>query len=179
MLDCSYLIEILTPKRATPDRIEETMKSFAEKYRRIISSGSGVTIPDNPMGQPRYSALEAIEYCGLPLEADNTVLNLNTFHLFNSFFNESIIRFLSRKIRLNGTLSIRVGFPNEASTSTLSRLGPKRSPWIMGRILNTHGFTNRAFYMPIGSPNSPSAFLSLENPLMLRKYYSSEKLPSY
>ncbi len=80
MFDCAYLIEILTPKRATLGDLEERMTDFAERYRRILDSGSGLSIPDNPMGQPRYSLLEVIEFCGLPVHPPRTVMNLNTFH---------------------------------------------------------------------------------------------------
>jgi len=80
MFDCPYLIEILTPKRATLGDLEERMSGFAQKYRRIFDSGCGVSIPDNPMGQPRYSLLEVIEFCGLPVHPQRTVMSLNTFH---------------------------------------------------------------------------------------------------
>jgi len=80
MFNFSYLIEILTPLRSTPDSAEEKMELFAERYHRIIDSDSGVSIPDNPMGRPRYSALEAIDLCGLPIDPETMVMNLNTFH---------------------------------------------------------------------------------------------------
>lgn len=80
MFDCAYLIEILTPKRATLGDLEERMNSFAERYRRSFDSGSGVSIADNPMGQPRYSLLEVIEFSNLPVQPSTTVMNLNTFH---------------------------------------------------------------------------------------------------
>ena len=80
MFDYAYLIEILTPKRSTPERDREMMNRFAERYRRIRDSGNGVSVPDNPMGQPRYSALEAINRCDLPVDPERTVMNLNTFH---------------------------------------------------------------------------------------------------
>jgi methylenetetrahydrofolate reductase (NADPH) len=79
-LDCAYLIEILTPRRTGSDETKERMNAFAERYCRIMDSGSGVSIPDNPMGQPRYGALEAIDYCGLPVDPERIVMNLNTFH---------------------------------------------------------------------------------------------------
>ena len=80
MFHFPYLIEILTPKRAALGDLEERMSGFAQKYRRIFDSGCGVSIPDNPMGQPRYSLLEVTEFCGLPAHAQRTVMNLNTFH---------------------------------------------------------------------------------------------------
>jgi len=80
MFNISYLVEILTPLRSSPDIVNEKMNLFAERYRRIIDSESGVSIPDNPMGRPRYSALEAIDLCGLPIDPERMVMNLNTFH---------------------------------------------------------------------------------------------------
>lgn len=80
MFDYPYLIEILSPKKESPKPTEETMGSFASRYKRVMESGCGISIPDNPMGQPRYSALEAIDFCGLPIEPERAVMNLNTFH---------------------------------------------------------------------------------------------------
>jgi methylenetetrahydrofolate reductase (NADPH) len=80
MFDYAYLIEILTPKRSTSAGGREMMNRFAERYRRIRDSGNGVSVPDNPMGQPRYSALETINRCDLPVDPERTVMNLNTFH---------------------------------------------------------------------------------------------------
>ncbi|UCF90169.1 MAG: methylenetetrahydrofolate reductase [Desulfobacterales bacterium] len=80
MFDCAYLIELLTPKRSSPGDAKEKMQALAARYRRIIDSGCGISIPDNPMGQPRYSALEAINFCAPPIEPEKTVMNLNTFH---------------------------------------------------------------------------------------------------
>jgi methylenetetrahydrofolate reductase (NADPH) len=80
MFDCAYLIEILTPKRATSAALEKRMSGFAKRYRRSFDSGIGVSIPDNPMGQPRFSLLEVIEFSDLPVHPQTTVMNLNTFH---------------------------------------------------------------------------------------------------
>ena len=80
MFEFPYLTEILTPKRSDSHKIQKRMAAFAGRYRRILASGCGVSIPDNPMGQPRCSALEAIQYFGLPLHPEKAVMNLNTFH---------------------------------------------------------------------------------------------------
>ena len=80
MFEFPYLTEILTPKRSDSHQIQKRMAAFAGRYRRILASGCGVSIPDNPMGQPRCSALEAIQYFGLPLDPEKAVMNLNTFH---------------------------------------------------------------------------------------------------
>jgi 5,10-methylenetetrahydrofolate reductase len=80
MFSYSYLIEILTPLRSGKIPLAEAMDRFAERYQRIIASGSGVSIPDNPMGRPRCSALEAISRSEFPVDSERVVVNLNTFH---------------------------------------------------------------------------------------------------
>jgi methylenetetrahydrofolate reductase (NADPH) len=80
MFPCSYIVEILTPKRSPADKVPDGLASFAEKYKRIAAAGCGVSMPDNPMGQLRLGALEAIQACGLPVDSARAVMNLNTFH---------------------------------------------------------------------------------------------------
>ena len=80
MFDYAYLIEILTPLKSDQENVSANMERFAGRYRRILDAGCGVSIPDNPMGRPRYSALEAIENCGLTIDPQRMVMNLNTFH---------------------------------------------------------------------------------------------------
>ena len=45
-----------------------------------MDMGWGVSIPDNPMGQPRLGALDAIARADLSIDPDRVVMNLNTFH---------------------------------------------------------------------------------------------------
>ena len=80
MFDYSYTVELLSPKRSADDQIEGLLDRFAERYRRIIDAGYGVSIPDNPMGQPRLGALESFELRDLSLDPEKVVMNLNTFH---------------------------------------------------------------------------------------------------
>lgn len=75
MFDYPYLIELLTPKRSTEGQVEEYLSRFAERYQRAIDLGCGVTIPDNPMGQPRFGALESIDIRGLSIDHDKFVMN--------------------------------------------------------------------------------------------------------
>ena len=80
MIDCDYLVEILTPKK-TDDAIDKTAANlFAERYYRVIEHEMGISVPDNPMGQPRHSLLEMIAKASLPVVRQRTVMNLNTFH---------------------------------------------------------------------------------------------------
>jgi methylenetetrahydrofolate reductase (NADPH) len=80
MFNYPYLIELLSPKRSTDNQSEALLDRFAERYRRIIDAGCGVSIPDNPMGQPRLGALESFDLRGLSVDSDKVMMNLNTFH---------------------------------------------------------------------------------------------------
>jgi methylenetetrahydrofolate reductase (NADPH) len=80
MFDCAYLVENLTPKRIDSPDPKDKMGLFAERYCRIFDLRLGVSVPDNPMGQPRFSLLEMIEQANLPAKPEKTVMNLNTFH---------------------------------------------------------------------------------------------------
>jgi methylenetetrahydrofolate reductase (NADPH) len=80
MFDYPYLIELLSPKRTVDDQVEALLDRFAERYQRIIKAGFGVSIPDNPMGQPRLGALESFDLRNLSVDSDKVMMNLNTFH---------------------------------------------------------------------------------------------------
>lgn len=80
MFNYPYLVELLSPKRSSDDQIDKLLDRFAERYRRIIDAGLGISIPDNPMGQPRLGALESIGLRGLSVDPEKVVMNLNTFH---------------------------------------------------------------------------------------------------
>ena len=83
MFDYPYLVELLTPKRSTDVRTEDHLDPFVVRYQRVIDAGCGITIPDNPMGQPRLGALESIHLKKLPIDSERLVMNLNTFHTKN------------------------------------------------------------------------------------------------
>ncbi|WP_372681047.1 methylenetetrahydrofolate reductase [Desulfosarcina sp.] len=80
MFNFPYIVELLSPKRSDEDNIDGNLDRFALRYNQIIESGCGLSIPDNPMGQPRLGALESIELRNLSFLRDKVVVNLNTFH---------------------------------------------------------------------------------------------------
>ena len=80
MFNFPYIVELLSPKRSDENNIDGNLDRFALRYNRIIESGCGLSIPDNPMGQPRVGALESIESRKLTFHPDKVVVNLNTFH---------------------------------------------------------------------------------------------------
>ena len=80
MFHYPYLVELLSPKKSNDDQFDSLLDRFAERYRRIIDAGCGVSIPDNPMGQPRLGALESFDLRDLSIDSEKVVMNLNTFH---------------------------------------------------------------------------------------------------
>jgi len=75
--DC--LIEILTPKMGS-DKFEAELEVFAERYREVMDAGYVVSVPDNPMGIPRFQIAEVIEELELPVHSDQLLMHINTFH---------------------------------------------------------------------------------------------------
>ncbi|MFW6055827.1 MAG: methylenetetrahydrofolate reductase [Chloroflexota bacterium] len=74
-----YLIELLTPKHDADD-LEAQLEVFAERYQRVMDAGTAVSIPDNPMGEPRFTPLEVMDFLELPMDPEKTLLHLNSFH---------------------------------------------------------------------------------------------------
>lgn len=75
-----YIIEILTPRKVGDRPVREDMEMFAHQYGRALSLGCAVSIPDNPLGNLRYSAADTFDYLGLQADPEKTLINLNTFH---------------------------------------------------------------------------------------------------
>lgn len=80
MFNYPYNIELLTPKKSPEGYPERLLARFGERFTRIMQSGCGISIPDNPMGNLRMGGLEAIELLGLEFDSERLVINLNTFH---------------------------------------------------------------------------------------------------
>ena len=74
-----YLIELLTPRQSDED-FEGKLEIFGQRYRKIMDHGATVSIPDNPMGHVHFTAMEVVEFLGLPFDRERTLLHLNTFH---------------------------------------------------------------------------------------------------
>jgi 5,10-methylenetetrahydrofolate reductase len=80
MFNFPYIVELLTPKRSDEKHTDGNLDRFALRYNQIIDSGCGLSIPDNPMGQPRMGALESMDLMRLPMDPEKVIMNLNTFH---------------------------------------------------------------------------------------------------
>jgi methylenetetrahydrofolate reductase (NADPH) len=74
-----YLVEILTPRQSEQD-FEASLPVFRERYNRIVDEGHIVSVPDNPLGNLHFTALEVIQYDKLDVRPNQFLLHLNTFH---------------------------------------------------------------------------------------------------
>ncbi len=75
----TFHIEILTPKQNSK-KLEEDLERFADKYTKVIEAGYVACITDNPMGLLSFQATEVIPEFDLPVEPEQLVIHLNTFH---------------------------------------------------------------------------------------------------
>jgi len=74
-----FHIEILTPKQNS-QKLDADLELFAEKYTKVIEAGYVACITDNPMGLLSFQTTEVIPELGLPVEPEQLVIHLNTFH---------------------------------------------------------------------------------------------------
>jgi methylenetetrahydrofolate reductase (NADPH) len=99
-----YIIELLTPKQSD-ESFEQSLEVFAGRYTKILDHGAVVSIPDNPLGNLHFTAMETVGYLTLPLHADRTLLHLNTFHRktdLDAFLTEAADRKLRRVLVVSG-----------------------------------------------------------------------------
>lgn len=74
-----YLLEILPPKQNS-EKLETDLERFAEKYSKVVDGGYCACITDNAMGHLAFQGTELIEELELPVETDQVMIHLNTFH---------------------------------------------------------------------------------------------------
>ena len=72
-------VEILTPKQDTED-LDRDLEKFAAKYEKVMEAGYVACITDNPMGLLSFQASEVIPELELPVNPEQLVVHLNTFH---------------------------------------------------------------------------------------------------
>ena len=74
-----FHVEILTPKQKSK-KLDEDLERFADKYTKVVEAGYVACITDNPMGMLSFQATEVIPEFDLPVEPEQLVIHLNTFH---------------------------------------------------------------------------------------------------
>lgn len=75
----TYHVEILPPKQNT-EKLEKDLERFETKYTRVMESGYCACITDNAMGNLSFQGTEMIEELELPVEPEQVMIHLNTFH---------------------------------------------------------------------------------------------------
>ena len=104
------LIELLTPKQDAPD-FEGGLAAFRERFFKIRAHNSVVSIPDNPMGNLHFTAMEVLEHLQLELEPESLLIHLNTFHRkadLDSFLSEADTRGIRYLLCVSGDGSPRL-----------------------------------------------------------------------
>jgi len=74
-----YHVEILPPKQDS-EKLEKDLETFSVKYERVRESGYCACITDNAMGLLAFQGTEMIEELELPVEPEQVMIHLNTFH---------------------------------------------------------------------------------------------------
>jgi len=74
-----FHVEILTPKQNADD-LDAALERFATKYEKVLQAGYVACITDNPMGILSFQATEVISELELPVEPEQLLIHLNTFH---------------------------------------------------------------------------------------------------
>ena len=74
-----FHVEILTPKQNSK-KLDADLERFADKYTKVVEAGYVACITDNPMGMLSFQATEVIPEFDLPVEPEQLVIHLNTFH---------------------------------------------------------------------------------------------------
>jgi methylenetetrahydrofolate reductase (NADPH) len=99
-----YIIELLTPKQSEED-FESKLEIFKKRYIRILERGAMASVPDNPLGNLHFTAMEVLGFLELPLDPEKTLLHLNTFHRrkdVDTFLSEARDRGLKRLLVVSG-----------------------------------------------------------------------------
>lgn len=99
-----HIIELMTPKQSEED-FESKLSIFKKRYTRILERGAMASVPDNPLGNLHFTAMEVIGFLELPLDPEKTLLHLNTFHRrkdVDTFLTEARDKGLKRLLVVSG-----------------------------------------------------------------------------
>lgn len=85
MIQSTYdhlLAELLTPELSQTD-FEGAVEKFGKRFMDYHNSGFGISIPDNPMGNLRFTSTEVLEF--LELSIERVIVHINSFHRKEDF----------------------------------------------------------------------------------------------
>jgi len=100
----SYLIELLTPRQDAPD-FEADLVVFRERLAKIRAYDGIVSIPDNPLGNLHFTAMEVLTFLELDLQPESLLIHLNTFHRkadLDTFLNEALAQGIRNLLCVSG-----------------------------------------------------------------------------
>jgi methylenetetrahydrofolate reductase (NADPH) len=78
LIDKQFM-ELLTPRQDTRD-LDGDFAKFETRYRLFLDHDMMISITDNPMSHLSFMAPEIIDVLGLPVQPENVIVHLNTFH---------------------------------------------------------------------------------------------------
>ncbi len=99
-----FIVELMTPKQSEED-FESKLEIFKKRYMRILERRAMASVPDNPLGNLHFTAMEVLGFLELPLDPDKTLLHLNTFHRrrdVDTFLTEARDKGLKRLLVVSG-----------------------------------------------------------------------------
>ncbi|MDA3938473.1 MAG: methylenetetrahydrofolate reductase [Spirochaetia bacterium] len=74
-----FHVEVLPPHQDAED-LEVRLDRFATRYKRVLDAGYCACITDNAMGNMSFQGTEIIEEYNLPVNTENVMIHVNTFH---------------------------------------------------------------------------------------------------
>ena len=104
-----FHVEVLPPRQDAED-LEIRLDRFAERYTRVLDAGYCACITDNAMGNMSFQGTEIIEEYDLPVNSENVMIHLNTFHSKNdldNILNTCVVQGIEYLLVISGDGNIR------------------------------------------------------------------------
>ncbi len=73
------IVEALTPRMDAED-LDAVLDRYAMRHALVQNSKFILSVPDNPMGHPRFKVMEVVKEMGLTIDPECFLLHINTFH---------------------------------------------------------------------------------------------------
>jgi len=104
-----FHVEVLPPRQDAED-LEVRLERFSTRYKRVLDAGYCACITDNAMGNMSFQGTEIIEEFDLPVNSDNVMIHLNTFHskkVLDEILNSCISKGIKYLLIVSGDGNVR------------------------------------------------------------------------
>ncbi len=104
-----FHVEVLPPRQDVED-LEVRLEKFATRYKRVLDAGYCACITDNAMGNMSFQGTEIIEEYNLPVNPENVMIHLNTFHskkVLDDILNNCISQGIKYLLVVSGDGNVR------------------------------------------------------------------------